>query len=229
MMQKLQSIALLKALYFDKTEIEKLLILSCLFSVGMSIVRLLYANEWLFISLNWNLFLAVVPYAITRWLMAHPAWVESSIKFLLASLVWLLFIPNSFYIITDLFHLDQKTTMPQWFDLALILSFAWNGLLVGVLSMRQMEKLLELRAGLSSSFYFVGPMMLLNAFGIYLGRYLRYNSWDVLTNPLALFKDILYLIIHPLRNWHDWSMVLCYTVLMALMYETLKKLSKAIW
>jgi uncharacterized membrane protein len=229
MLQRIQQMALFKFLYFDKTEIERLLILSSLFSVALSLLRVAYANELMFITLNWNLFLAVVPYGITRWLMARPDWVEKSGRFLFAFVSWLLFIPNAFYILTDLFHMDQKTVMPQWFDLALILSFAWNGLLLGVLSMRQMEKILELRIGLSSSWLFVYPMMLLNAFGIYLGRYLRYNSWDVLSDPLSLFKDIVHLVIHPLRNWHDWSMVLCFAVLMALMYETLKKLSKAIW
>ena len=229
MIRKIQSNLLLRKLYFDKTEIEKLLILSCMFSVGLSIVRFMYTGEPLFLSLNWNLFLGFVPYVMTRWLMAHPAWIENTSKFVLVFMGWLLFIPNSFYIITDLFHLDQNKDVPLWFDLALILSFAWNGLLLGVLSVRQMEKMIEVKLFRNASELFVGVMMLLNAFGIYLGRYLRYNSWDVITNPTQLVKDMIYLVIHPLRNGNDWSMVFCYAILMWFMYQTLKKLSKAVW
>jgi uncharacterized membrane protein len=57
---------------------------------------------------------------------------------------------------------------------------------------------------------------------------LRFNSWDVITNPLQLIQDIIYLFIHPLRNRFDWSMIVCYTLLLALIYYTMKKLSKAL-
>lgn len=118
--------------------------------------------------------------------------------------------------------------MPLWFDLALILSFAWNGILLGILSVRQMEKMVELKFGLNKELFFVYPMMLLNSFGIYIGRYLRYNSWDVISNPLQLFNDIVYLVIHPIRNREDWSMIICYSVFMTLIYLMLKRISKSI-
>jgi uncharacterized membrane protein len=57
---------------------------------------------------------------------------------------------------------------------------------------------------------------------------LRFNSWDVITNPLQLIQDIIYLFIHPLRNRFDWSMIVCYTLLLTLIYYTMKKLSKAL-
>jgi uncharacterized membrane protein len=79
-----------------------------------------------------------------------------------------------------------------------------------------------------SEVLFIYPIMCLNAFGIYLGRYLRYNSWDVISNPWGLFEDIVYLIIHPIRNRFDWSMILCYSVFMTLLYLSIKKLSKAV-
>jgi uncharacterized membrane protein len=216
-------------IYFAKTELERLLMLSCLFSIGLTTVRILYTHNWRFASLGWNLFLALVPYIITRFLLANPAWIESRIKFAVAFVSWLLFIPNSFYIITDLFHLEMAHGIPLWFDLALIFSFAWNGILLGVISVRQMEKMIQLFFPALNEWQFVYPIMLLNAFGVYIGRYLRYNSWDVLANPFQLTEDIIYLLVHPVRNRFDWSMIFCYSIFMTLIYLAIKRMSKALW
>jgi uncharacterized membrane protein len=228
MIKRLENNFLLSRLYFSRTEVEKMLLLSCLFSVCLTAIRIVYTGELLFVWLNWNLFLAFVPYAITRFITRRPQWTEINPRFILVFISWLLFIPNSFYIITDLFHLNTRLPVPLWFDLALILSFAWNGLLFGILSVRQMEKIMESKWNLSNEWLFVYPMMLLNAFGVYVGRYLRYNSWDIVSNPFQLFNDIVYLILHPIRHRFDWSMILCYSVFMTLIYITVKKFSKAI-
>lgn len=203
--------------------------LSCLFSIGLTTIRILYTGQWRFAWLSWNLFLALVPYLITRFAVHHPSWIEKGWKFALVFISWLLFIPNSFYIITDLFHLEISQRIPLWFDLALIFSFAWNGILLGVVSVRQMEKIMQLNFPLMKEWQFVSPLMLLNAFGVYIGRYLRYNSWDVIANPFQLTEDIIYLLIHPVRYRFDWSMILCYTVFMTLIYLAIKRMSKALW
>ncbi len=229
MLKQLEKNFLLRTLYFNKTEIEKLLLLTCLFSIALCAIRIVYTGELLFLSLYWNLFLAFVPYAITKWLMLNIGWIQNTIKFVAVFILWLLFIPNSFYIITDLFHLQQNVGVPLWFDLALILSFAWNGLLLGILSTRQMEKMVTVKFSWMKEWFFIYPIMLLNAFGIYLGRYLRYNSWDVVSNPFQLLGDIFQLLIHPLRNTTEWSMIVCYAALLTLMYLMLKKISKSIW
>jgi uncharacterized membrane protein len=147
------------------------------------------------------------------------------------ALLWLLFIPNSFYIITDLYHLEdlhQSRNMPQWFDLAMILSFVWNGLLLGVLSVRQMERLFFPRLTLVNELLFLYPVMWLNALGIYIGRYLRYNSWDIVTDPFRLLRDIAMMVVHPLRHHDAWDMVLCFSILMTLIYLMMKRISKAL-
>lgn len=216
-------------LYVSKNEVERLLLLSVGFSIGLCCVRVGYTGKTLFLWLIWNLFLAYVPYLISKSMIQKVAWIEHTGKCVLLFIVWLLFIPNAFYIITDLFHLQERGYIPLWFDLALIFSFAWNGLLLGILSVRQMEKIFVLKTGYKSEALFILPIMFLNAFGIYLGRYLRYNSWDVVSNPFGLAEDMLYLFVHPLRHRFDWSMIVCYAVLMALMYTTIKKVSKAVW
>jgi uncharacterized membrane protein len=158
-------------------------------------------------------------------------------------LIWLLFFPNAFYMLTDLFHLhdSRNPRVPEWFDLAMIFSFAWNGLLLGVLSLRQMERLLENKRLANAVFdprlhvplpyptaLFVYPVIGLSALGVYTGRYLRYNSWDIVTDPFQLIRDIAGMIIHPLRNRPAWDMILCYAILLSFVYVMLKKLSRAL-
>ena len=216
-----------RKIYFQRSEMEKVLVLSSLFSIALAFARVVYTGQLMFLSLIWNLFLGFIPFAFTTYLMRRPHWIESKWKFALIGFAWLLFIPNAFYIITDLFHLEDRYVIPLWFDLTLIFSFAWNGLLLGILSVRQMEKVWETKWR-GGELLFIYPVMLLNAFGIYIGRYLRYNSWDVVSNPLGLTEDIIYLLIHPIRNRFDWSMIFCFSIFMTLLYLTIKKLSKEV-
>jgi uncharacterized membrane protein len=75
---------------------------------------------------------------------------------------------------------------------------------------------------------FIYLVMGLSALGVYTGRYLRFNSWDVLTNPFQLTIDMGHLIIHPLQSQQAWGMIACYTILLSFIYKMLKKLSLAI-
>ena len=215
--------------FFLKSELERMLILSVAFSVGLNLFRSVYTGSTTFMFLLWNLFLAIIPYFISRNLLRSPAWIESKWKFWFVFTCWLLFVPNSFYILTDLFHLRERPEVPLWFDLALIFSFAWNGLLMGILSVRQMEKIVMVKFGWQHEALFLVPIMFLNALGVFIGRYLRYNSWDVLTNPFALASDIIYMSIHPVRNRFDWSMIVCFTLLLLFIYGSVKKASRAVW
>lgn len=217
-----------RSIPFLRTEMDRLLFLSMLFSCLLTAARILYTGRYTFIFLPWNLFLAYIPYFISTILSRMS---KRGAGWWAMSLIWLLFIPNSFYIITDLYHLtdrynDRQT--PQWFDLAMILSYVWNGLLLGVLSVRQMERILLPRQTLRSELLFLYPVMWLNALGIYIGRYLRYNSWDVVTDPFQLLRDIAIMVVHPLRHQNTWDMVLCFSILMTLIYLMMKKISHAL-
>jgi len=118
--------------------------------------------------------------------------------------------------------------MPLWFDLVLILSFVWNGLLLGIFSVRQMEKIVENFFPGRNELFFLYPVMWLNALGVYVGRYLRFNSWDIITNPFQLLRDIGNILVHPVENRYAWAMICCFSILMTLMYMTIKKMSKSI-
>jgi uncharacterized membrane protein len=221
-----------------RTELDRMLTASMLFSCTLVGIRILHTGRVTFLSMIWNLFLAYIPYAISTGLTATrsalPPGRTASLKgFLraLAFMAWLLFIPNSFYILTDLYHLadnHRNSRVPEWFDLALILSFAWNGLLLGVLSMRQIEKLLVPQTATLGRWLFLLPVMWLNALGVYTGRYLRYNSWDIITDPFDLLRDILGMIIHPFRHHYAWDMIFCYSILLTLIYILIVKGGKAL-
>ena len=210
-----------------RTEVDRVLTLSMAFSIVMVLVRILFTGSFAFLFLAWNLFLAWLPYAVTSWAQDQPKW-KSGKRFGLLFIGWLLFVPNSFYIITDLFHIRYREGVMLWFDLVMILSFAWNGLLLGLLSVRQMEKMMMpyLRGG--HELLFIYPIMWMNAWGVYIGRYLRFNSWDVITNPFALIADIADMLVHPIENKYAWGMIACFSVLMTLMYVAVKRISKVI-
>lgn len=218
-----------KRFFLFRTEIDRVLTASMLFSCLLVGIRVFHTGRLTFISMTWNLFLAYIPYAISTALTARRReqryWQPLRI---LLFLTWLLFIPNSFYILTDLFHLadgHRNSRIPEWFDLALILSFAWNGLLLGALSTRQVEQLLAPQASTAGRLVFLYPVMWLNALGVYIGRYLRYNSWDIVTNPFDLLTDIFRMILHPLRHHYAWDMIFCYSVLLTLIYLALNKIT----
>ena len=178
-----------------------------------------------FITMVWNLFLAFVPYFLSSCMMQRPAWIKSRWKFSLALTVWVLFIPNSFYVLTDLFHLYDSTAVPRWYDLLLLVSFAWNALVFGILSVRQMEKITALRWPGTPGWAFLYPVMVLNALGVYIGRYLRYNSWDVVADPFRLVKDMAHIMLHPVAYKQVWGMIVCFSFFLVILYTTIKKVS----
>jgi uncharacterized membrane protein len=196
---------------------------SCCFSIVLSLVRIAITGSTVYVFMPWNLFLAFVPYWISGRIMQSIPLMESKWKLLLSLAAWLLFIPNSFYIITDLFHLTHIHSAPKWFDLLLLFSFAWNGIIFGVISLKRVETILTIQWGRKWVLPVLFVVMWLIAFGIYIGRYLRFNSWDVLTDPLSLAAEIVEMVINPLTYGYAWGMTFCYAVFMMLLYMTVKK------
>ena len=205
---------------------QQWLTVSCGFSCLLLCARIFVTGYLTYLFLVWNLFLAFIPYAITQWLSFDSRIKESRMKLAMVLLLWLLFIPNAFYIITDLFHLDKFDKAPKWFDLLLIFSFAWNGIIFGIVSTRKIEIVLENITGRRGSLFFVFIVMCLNAFGIYIGRYLRFNSWDIVTQPFSLFGEMFKVLFHPLQNKMEWGMIAVYAVFMTVLYITIKKLGE---
>jgi len=203
---------------FVQTPAEKVLALSSLFSCLLVAARIFHTGKLTFAFMPWNLFLAWLPYLISSGLT------RTGSRFVRVTglVIWLLFIPNSFYILTDLYHLadgHRNPRVPEWYDLVLILSFAMNGLLLGIRSAQQVEKLLAPDASFLGRWVFLYPIMWLNSLGVYIGRVLRYNSWDIVSNPIDLVGDMARMIVHPLRFHDAWSMIFCYSILLTIMYS----------
>jgi uncharacterized membrane protein len=214
--------------YFSGTMHEWLLASSC-FSCILLLGRMLVTQSLGYVFLPWNLFLAFIPYWVT-WLITRNGVIiiKSRIKLFIALAAWLLFVPNSFYIITDLFHFTHIRSAPKWFDLLLIFSFAWNGILCGIISLRRVEIIMMTLFRIKNiSLFLVFVVMWLSAFGIYIGRYLRFNSWDIVTDPFSLAGEILNMIIHPFQHLYPWGMTLCYSIFMTFLYFTIKKMSES--
>ncbi|MEP7277909.1 MAG: DUF1361 domain-containing protein [Bacteroidota bacterium] len=212
--------------YLLKTTIQRLLLTPVAFCFLLLLARTVYTGRPGFAFLVWNLFLAFLPWFLSYSLQAQPTWTTNKWKFAIAVAAWLLFIPNSFYMLTDLFHLYDSVSMPRWYDLLLILSFAWSALLMGILSVRHIEKIIQNRWACRTDVFFVYPVMLLNAVGIYIGRYLRFNSWDVVSNPFQLATDMGHLVYHPQQYRDAWAMILCFSFFLTILYQTFRKLAR---
>lgn len=206
---------------FFRSDVEYWLAVSVMFSVSLVLCVSILSRELLLAFLVWNLFLGFIPLAITSWLQRNRHKIQTRALFGVIVVIWLLFIPNSFYILTDLFHLGSFNSIPLWLELAIIFSFAWNGLLMGILSVRRMETLFHAVFFKAPRLLFIYPVMFLIALGVYIGRYMRFNSWDILTNPFHLVKDISELALHPLQYIQAWAMVVCFSVILTLIFLTL--------
>ena len=156
----------------------------------LSIFRVHYAESEMYLFLNWNLLLAFIPWALSLLVSVNPKIRAKKWTLGLLLVTWLLFFPNAPYILTDLIHLHKGYAMPMWFDLLLILSFAWTGLIFAFLSLSHIEELLESKLSRNWIAALSSCLLLIGGFGIYLGRYLRWNSWDIINNPFGLLQDV---------------------------------------
>lgn len=148
--------------------------------------------------LAWNLFLAWMPLFII--LITRRLFIKTKNTFVafFGIILWLLFFPNSPYIITDLKHIGHLQNSLVWFDSLGIFSCAITGFLVGLYSLRIAHQLVNQYFNVFFSWLIIGFFSLISGFGVYLGRYLRFNSWDLFTHPFRLFKVSLLELKKPL-------------------------------
>jgi uncharacterized membrane protein len=176
-----------------------LLLMSCLCGL-LAILRVYMTHKISYLFLLWNLFLAWIPLIMAYF--HHQNYFFSNKKniFFLCStaFLWLLFFPNAPYIVTDLVHLNHKLPyIPFWFDTLLLFSFALAGLTSGYLSLYLIHSVIKDRLTDFTSWLIIGFLLSLSSFGIYLGRVLRANSWDLFTGPMKLIKKSIFSLNDP--------------------------------
>jgi uncharacterized membrane protein len=175
----------------------RLLVLSVM-CVGLLGFRMYHSGSIRFMFLTWNLFLAWVPLAIA--LLTYRRLEQGRLRGyhgLAGWAAWLLFFPNAPYIITDLLHLTKRSAVPIWYDSLMVFSYALVGLLAGLLSLHLIHRVMDRLLGRVAAWVVVTGSLLLAGFGVYLGRFERWNSWDLLTNPAGLLGDVLVQLTNP--------------------------------
>lgn len=172
-----------------------------LFVLAMIIFRMLwYVREPQQGSIAWNLLLAWIPFVVALLVYERARFGLSTPAFAGACLLWLLFLPNAPYLVTDLKHVGSHGGVPVLYDVVLLSTAAWAGLLLGLISLFLMHMVWRRLIGVVKAWALVVGVLALCSFGIYLGRVQRWNSWDLFTRPGSLIGQIAQGVLDPLSH-----------------------------
>lgn len=186
------------------------------------LARWVYLGEPHFRFFIWNLFLAAVPaFASTQLGRASRARAHTLVQIAWFGL-WLVFLPNAPYIVTDLMHLEPRPPVPFWFDISLFVCCAGTGLMLGYASTAEVQRLVAARFGATVSWVVAAGALFMSGFGIYLGRFLRWNSWDVVSRPGELLGQIGERLFDPYGHPRSVAVTVVYGVGIVLGYLALR-------
>ncbi|MFD2602933.1 DUF1361 domain-containing protein [Flavobacterium suzhouense] len=189
------------------------------FCIALLLLRAKITQSIFFFFLIWNLFLAYTPLAITSLMRQQSYLMKKWYWFTPALLLWLVLLPNAPYIITDFIHLKKETNVPVWFEILLIASFSTCGMLFGLASMKDMFTMILKRTTERIAWIALAIVSILCGFGMYVGRFLRYNTWNILQKPYALTVDILCSLTNVETCKPAWGITLGFGILMFLLFN----------
>ncbi|HTY87447.1 MAG TPA: DUF1361 domain-containing protein [Candidatus Acidoferrum sp.] len=206
-------------------------VLALLFASAISLVLVGACMVWTknlhYGLLVWNLFLAWLPLGFA--LLARDALrssPERTWRFWGLAALWLLFFPNAPYIFTDLVHLWTSFRLQFWIDLTLILLCALTGLVLGFVSLYLMQSVVARRFGRAAGWLFVVLATGLCSIGIYLGRFLRFNSWDVFLRPGKIYHGLDAWAASPMINTASAAFLVVFSVFVFIAYLMLYALTR---
>ncbi len=214
----------LRKLFADhKYKLAVLLLLTAAsaFCVLLVIARIAYSSRPAYSNLVWNLLLAWIPF-ILSYIAYILAWWRLPVYVVVPAfaVLWLIFFPNAPYILTDLQHLGQDAAgVPTWYDVIMLIWYSWTGMLMGVVSLNLMQEIIRRRAGRAAGWIFALAVALLSSVGIYVGRFIRLNSWDLLRNPGAAATNVFDWLSDP--SLRSLGFVALYTLFFIFVYVTL--------
>ena len=163
----------------------------CLYAGLLGVVRIFITSDSSLGGLIWNLILAVVPYFFALFAVEQKGW-----RYRVFAVLWLLFFPNALYIFTDFIHLGKDPAMTHY-DIVYISVTAIAGLIAGFASLELMQTYWNRHYHRVVGWIMTSTIMLISLFGVYIGRFLRFNSWDILYEPLHFLKEIASLLLSP--------------------------------
>lgn len=213
----------IKTLIQSKFKTLSLITIALTFSVIVLMVRIKLNKSFFYLFLVWNVFLAIIPYTITMYLNTTQK--LNTLKLGFCFLLWLAFLPNAPYIVTDLIHIRMGNNTMLWLDVLVILSFALSGLLLFYLSILDMQKHIASRFNKAPIAISTIVILFLCSFGVYLGRFLRYNSWEIISNPQVLISDVFYILVSPFQNADAWLFTLGFGAFLVVGYWMFKNLN----
>jgi uncharacterized membrane protein len=161
---------------------------------------------WVSLIVAWRLKLRL---KVSRWRRASN---------LALTFIWLIFLPNSWYVLTDLVHIYPSGEINQLYDIALIGSLVLCGFFLGFSSLYLIHQELLKRSSATRAAIYVEIIILLSSFGIYLGRILRWSSWDVVTNPGGIILNISDRIVDPFAHLSSFSVTAIFFITLSVMY-----------
>jgi len=179
-----------------------LLNIACAMCIGLVFARVAYSESGRHLGLIWNLFLAWIPFMLAYFANA-VLWRRATLYIILPfiAFLWLIFYPNAPYMLTDLQDLARRASgAPLWYDVLIVVWCSWTGMLLGVISLYLMQNIIVRSFGRTAGWVFVFVISALSSFGIYIGRFVRLNSWDILQNPGETAQEILGIVIDPSRR-----------------------------
>jgi uncharacterized membrane protein len=197
------------------------MLLSTGLACGLFAGRVYLSRGPTYVFLMWNLFLAWIPYASSLWAAyLHRCYPRRWWVLVFPGAIWLVFFPNAPYIITDFLHLQSRWAVPMWYDTVLLAAFSWTGLFLGIFSLRTMQSLVRAFLGSTVSWLFVFGTLVASSLGIYIGRFLRWNSWDLLLHPQGILADVAVRLANPLVYRQTFGVTLLFAAFLLVCYLT---------
>ena len=193
---------------------------------GLVAFRLAYSHSFEDVSYLWNLFLAWIPFALALLIYDGHRRGARLIQLLALGLLWLLFFPNAPYIVTDFKYLAAMTGKTFLFEGLLIGTAASTGLLLGFMSLYLIQAIVRRAAGARYAWLFVFVALGLSSVGVYLGRVLRWNSWDVFVRPGSLLEELAGALVDPLAHPRPITITILFTSFLLASYAIFYSLAR---
>ena len=193
---------------------------------GLVAFRLAYSHSFEDVPYLWNLFLAWIPFALAMLIYDGHRRGARLVQLLALGLLWLLFFPNAPYIVTDFKYLADMTGKTFLFEGLLIGTAASTGLLLGFMSLYLIQAIVRRAAGARYAWLFVFVALGLSSAGVYLGRVLRWNSWDVFVRPGSLLGELAGALVDPLAHPRPIAITILFTSFLLASYAIFYSLAR---